>query len=114
MARDPHVVIHFKELENDDDLREHLRERCLHLAEEFPETTQFELTLQESAGAIECHGHVTGKRTSVAAHAEGAEIPRQAADQVLDKVERELRKAHDKRIFTPRREAQKSRGKRTA
>jgi ribosome-associated translation inhibitor RaiA len=112
MASDTRVEIHFKDLEQDDDVREHLHDRCTHLAEEFPETTDFELTLQESALAIECHAHVSGKRTSIAAHSNGAETPRQAGDQALDKVERELRKAHDKRIFTPRREAQKNRAKR--
>jgi ribosome-associated translation inhibitor RaiA len=114
MARDARVVIHFKDLDVEDAVREHLHDRCLHLAEEFPEAALFELTVQEDAGAMECHGHVSGKKTSVAAHANGAETPRHAGDLVLDKVERELRKAHDKRIFTPRREAQKSRGKRTA
>lgn len=113
MAGDTRVEIHFKDLEYDDEVRDHLNDRCLHLAQEFPETTSFELTLQESAASIDCHIHVAGKRTQVASHASGAETPRQAGDQALDKVERELRKAHDKRIFQPRREAQKNRGKRS-
>jgi ribosome-associated translation inhibitor RaiA len=93
-------------------VRDHLIARCEHLAEEFPETTRYEVTLQEQAGTIEAHAHVSGKKTSIAAHIENAENARQAGDIVLDKVERELRKDHDKRIFSPRRKAQKSPAKR--
>jgi ribosome-associated translation inhibitor RaiA len=115
MARDANVVVHFKDIEivdSGDTVRDHLTARCEHLAEEFPETTRYEVTIQEQAGMFEAHGHVSGKKTSVAAHIENAENPRQAGDIVLDKVERELRKEHDKRIFTPRRKAQKSPAKR--
>jgi len=114
MTPETSVAIHFKDLETDLDLRDHLSERCQHLAAEFPETDQFELTLEGDAISVEAHAHVTGKKTRVAAHIKGADNPRAAGDQVLDKLERELRKEHDKRIFSPRRKAQKTRIKRTA
>jgi ribosomal subunit interface protein len=114
MASDPNVVVHFKDVSVDEDVREYVRERCAHLATEFPEATHFELTLEPDARSVQCHGHVTGKRTRVAAHAGGAALLRQAADAALDKLERELRKEHDKRIFAQRRKAQKTRGKRVS
>jgi ribosome-associated translation inhibitor RaiA len=112
MSREANVVIHFKDLDNDDDVRDHFQERCRHLAAEFPETDTYELTLQPDSGGIEGHCHVTGKKTSVVATHSDSETARQAGDHALDKVERELRKEHDKRIFTPRRKAQKDRDQR--
>ena len=55
--------------------------------------------------------YAIGKNTDVATHA-NAEAVRTASDQVLDKIERQLRKVHDKRIFTQRREAQRDPPKR--
>ena len=112
MSAEPNVAVHFKDLEHDDLLRDHVRTRCEHLAAEFPEATHFELTIEPGVNSFDAHGHVSGKRTRAAAHAAGAERPRQAADAVLDKLERELRKEHDKRIFTQRRKAQKASTKR--
>jgi ribosome-associated translation inhibitor RaiA len=113
MAQPVSTVIHFKGIDIDEEVRDHLTERCGHLADEFPETTRYELTLQSDANnGFEASCHVSGKKTSAAAHIKSAENPRQAGDQVLDKLERELRKDHDKRIFTPRRKAQKAQTKR--
>ena len=114
MTNETSVAIHFKDLETDHDVRDHLSARCQHLASEFPETDRYELTLEGDPISVEAHGHVTGKKTRVAAPIKGAVNPRDAGDQVLDKLERELRKEHDKRIFSPRRKAQKTRVKRTA
>ena len=109
MADHANIVVHFKDLEVDEELRDHIEGRCTHLAAEFPEVTRFEVTLEPGPNSVECHGLVSGKRTRVAAHANGAELPRQACDAFLDKIERELRTEHDKRIFTQRRKAQKNR-----
>jgi len=109
MSREASVVVHFKDLPTEDEVRDHLHERCQHLADEFPETTRYEVTIQSEGGAIEAHCHVTGKKTSVAASHNESDTARKAGDQVLDKVERELRKEHDKRIFGQRRKAQKER-----
>lgn len=112
MAADASVVVHFKDMTIDEEVREHIRARCARLVEEFPEATHFELTLQAEAAAVACHARVNGKQTRIAAHSGGAPGPRQAGDSALDKIERELRKEHDKRIFAQRRKAQRSRGKR--
>lgn len=112
MASEPTIIIHFKDMNVDEEVRDHIHARCEQLSSEFPEVTRFELTIRPDAKALECHGHVTGKRTQVAAHANGIEHLRPVADAVLDKLERELRTEHDKRIFSQRRKAQKDRAKR--
>lgn len=113
MSQPASVIIHFKGIDTDEDVREHLAARCEHLEAEFSETTRYELTIQADASTgFDASCHVTGKKTSAAAHVKSAETERQAGDQVLDKLERELRKEHDKRIFSPRRKAQKAQNKR--
>ena len=102
----PVVVVHFKDVEIDDIVRESVQKRCEHLADEFREARRFEVTIEESGLGYDVHGHATGKHTDVATHAH-AENPRMASDQVLEKIEKQLRKSHDKRIFSQRREAQR-------
>ena len=83
-----------------------MQRRCEHLADEFREAGRFELTIEESGVGYAVHGHATGRHTDVATHA-NAHTPRIASDQVLEKIERQLRKVHDKRIFSQRRDARK-------
>ena len=111
MSRSPSVFLHFRDLEIDDVVRDAVQRRCEHLADEFHEVNRFELTIAENGNGFVVHGHATGKNTDVATHAE-AEVVRTASDQVLDKIERQLRRVHDKRIFTRRREAQRDPPKR--
>lgn len=106
------LVVHFKDVEHDDELKEALERRCDHLADEFHETNRFEISLEPERNEISAHAKVTGKKTTVAAHAKAPQA-RQAAENALDRLERELRKDHDKRIFRPRREARKHPAKRT-
>jgi ribosomal subunit interface protein len=108
MSRSPSVVVHFRDVEIDETLRESVHRRCDHLADEFHEVSRFELTIAENGAGFSVHGHATGKHTNVATHAE-AEAARAASDQVLDKIERQLRRDHDKRIFSRRREARRER-----
>ena len=111
MARQPSVVIHFKDISTDEDLREALEGRCRRLSDEFHEIDRFEIGLTEDGPGYSAHGHATGKGTDVATHAHASELG-PAAYQVLDKVERQLRRMHDKRIFSQRREAQRDPPKR--
>jgi ribosomal subunit interface protein len=111
MPRSPSVVLHFRDLEIDEMVRDSVQRRCDHLADEFHEVSRFELTITENGTGFIVHGHATGKNTDVATHAE-AEAARAASDQVLDKIEKQLRRVHDKRIFTRRREAQRDPPKR--
>ena len=113
MNMEANVLIHWKGLRNEEDVHTHLADRCREIAAEFPETQRYELSIESSHREIQCHGHVNGKQTQVAAHAQGLPTARQAADSVLDKLHRELRKEHDKRIFSRRRRAQRDPSKRT-
>lgn len=112
MTDQPNIEIHWRNLPIEDEVKESLTRRCEHLADEFKEAENFELSLESEGNKIECHGHVAGPRTRVAAHTSGAESTRQAAEAVLDKLEREMRRQHDKRIFSARRKAQKTQIKR--
>ena len=112
MTMEANVLIHWKGLRNDEDVQTHLSDRCREIAAEFPETQRYELSIELSHRKIECHGHVNGKKTQVAAHAQDLPTPRQAADLVLDKLHRELRREHDKRVFGHRRRARRNPSKR--
>ena len=108
MSRSPLVVLHFRDMELDEMVREAVHRRCDHLADEFHEVNRFELTISENGAGFSVHGHATGKNTDVATHAD-AGAARAASDQVLDKIERQLRRVHEKRIFSRRREARRER-----
>jgi ribosomal subunit interface protein len=110
MAQDADVIVRFKDFANNEELREILEARCQHLAQEFPETSHYELSLSLDSDDISAHALVSGRRTRVASHATANDM-RQAADLALDKLERELRREHDKRIFSPRRDAQRAKQK---
>jgi ribosome-associated translation inhibitor RaiA len=106
MAITPLVVVHLKDVENEEPVRESIEKRCVRLAEEFPEVDHFELKVDADGVGFLVHGHATGKNTDIATHATATE-PGPAAEQVLDKIAKQLRKGHDKRIFSQRRAAQK-------
>jgi ribosome-associated translation inhibitor RaiA len=111
MARSPTVVISFKDMPSNEELREVLAAGVQQLADEFPETTRFELTLAPDGAGHTAHAHVTGRRTEVAAHTEAIEIGA-AAHRLLDTLERLLRKVHDKHLFKERKRAAKRTPKR--
>ena len=90
-------------MDGDEALRTHLTQRCEALAEEFHEATHFEVTLRGQGETVEGTCVVKGSRTHLSAHANGSDNARKAGDDALAKIERELRKDHDKRIFNARR-----------
>ena len=113
MTSQPAVVVHLKEVEVEDRLSELLERRCHALAEDFPEVRRFEITIAQDGNlGIEVRGHATGKHTDVATHAAASEAG-PAVDRVLDRIARQLRANHDKRIFAQRRDAQRHPPKRT-
>jgi ribosomal subunit interface protein len=103
--------MNFKDLPTDERVRDSIQARCRLLTEEFQEITRFEFTLAEEGNGFAAQGHIRGKGTDVATRAEASQLGA-AADQLLDKVERQLRRAHDKRIFSQRRGAQRDPPKR--
>jgi ribosome-associated translation inhibitor RaiA len=110
MADGTVVAISFKDIEPDDEVRERAEKRCRALAEEFPEPTHIEVTLAEERTGFSAHAHATGT-TECAASATAPELAL-AADRALERLARELRRAHDKRIFGQRREAMRQNPKR--
>jgi len=111
MTKNPSVVIHFKEVEQDEPLRESIEQKSQHLGDEFREVSKIEISLAPNGVGFVANGHVTGKGTDIATQVEASELS-PAVDSVFDKVQRKLRKLHDKRIFAQRREAQRSPPKR--
>jgi len=111
MTENPSVVIHFKDLEHDELLRESIQQKGQHLGNEFHEITKIEISLAPNGVGYIANGHVTGKGTDIATHVKASEIA-PAVDSVFDKIHRQLRKHHDKRIFAQRREAQRAPAKR--
>ena len=106
MAEQLILITNFKDLSKDESVREAIEKRCHHLAEEFGEIVRIEITLAADGAGFTAHGHVTGKQIDVATHAKATEIL-PAAEKLLVKLERQLRRVHDKRIFVQRREAQR-------
>lgn len=106
MSERPNVVTTFKDMEVDETIREAIAERCLQIAEEFPEVSRMETTIAQDGVRYTVHGHVTTKGHDLGAQAEASQ-PGPAADRLLDRIERQLRTLHDKRIFSQRREAQR-------
>jgi len=111
MTTNPSVVIHFREVEQDEPLRESIQKKSQHLGEEFHEVSKIEISLAPDGVGFIANGHVTGKGTDVATHVTASKLAA-AVDLVFDKIERQLRKIHDKRIFSQRREAQRAPAKR--
>jgi ribosome-associated translation inhibitor RaiA len=112
MEQGPPVVVHFREIPNSERVRRSIEARCEHLASEFEEVKRFEITFMPLGAEVSAAGHATGKNTNIATQASGKNL-RAAADQVIEKIERQLRKNHDKRIFAQRREAQRNPAKRS-
>lgn len=106
MAKSPAVMLSFKDIEPDERVREIVEKRCAQLGQEFHELQRIEVTFEENGAGFAAHGHGTGKNRDVGAQAEASELL-PAADRLLDKLERQLRKLHDKTIFAQRREAQR-------
>jgi len=106
-------VISFKDIDANERVRRDVQTRCEALGEEFPETTHFEVILSMDGSDHTAHGHVTGNHTEAAGQGQAPELIR-AADKLLDALERQLRRLHDKKIFAQRREAQRASERRKA
>ena len=105
------IAVSFKDMATDEELRQQLEERCRTLAGEFPEVTHVEVTITPDGTGHSATGHVSGKSTRLATHATAVE-PGHAADQLLDTLRQQLRRAHEKRLFSPPRDAQQRNPKR--
>jgi ribosome-associated translation inhibitor RaiA len=111
MTEDATLVIRFKDIEHDDDVHSHLESRLRQIAYDFPEASHCELSLTADALDITAHAQARGKRLDLASHAVTQDV-RAAGERALDKLQRELRREHDKRIFGRRREARRDQERR--
>ena len=100
------VAVHFKDMPVDEIVRSAVDQRCSDLADEFLELTHVEVTLSPDGGGYHARVRATGRRTDLASHAQAPE-PGHAADRVLDQLRQQLRRVHEKRIFSQRRRARK-------
>ena len=107
MREAPQVVVHHRDVYIGERLLESIERRCTELAEEFVETSRFEISFVPNGAGVRGQAHATGRHTDVSTHAE-ADKPGVVADRVLAKIERQLRRVHDKRIFARRRSAQRA------
>ena len=94
--------IHFHDLPHSDPIHRACEQWVDALQEEFPETSKYEVTLSHSRGEHEAHVHVTGKDLELASAAQHRDL-KDAVTEGFERLRRQLRKKHDKRIFTRRR-----------
>ena len=107
MHEAPRVVIHHGDVHIGERLLESIERRCSALAAEFNEAKRFELSFEPRGAGVRGQLHATGSHTDVATHAEAEEVGI-VTDRVFEKIERRLRRVHDKRIFARRRDAKLS------
>ena len=107
MSELPKVLVHHRDVHIGAQLLESIERRCATLADEFAEASRFELTFENNGMSVRGQAHATGRRTDLSTHAEASE-PGIVVDRVLDKIERQLRRGHDKRVFGRRRSAQQA------
>jgi len=111
MTKNPSVVIHFREVEHDEPLRESIEKKSQHLGNEFHEVSKIEISVAPNGVGFVANGHLTGKGTDIATQVEASELS-PAVESVFEKFRRKLRRLRDKRIYTQRREAQRDPPKR--
>ena len=96
------LQIHFHDVPHSDTVRSACERLAEGLSQEFPETSKYEVTLSHSKGDHEAHVNVTGRDIDVAAAAEKRDLA-EAVTEGFERVRRQLRKHHDKQIFSRRR-----------
>ncbi len=99
--------IHFQDTPHSDSLRDQCEQWVSDLREEFPETSKFEVTLRQTGASQSAHVVVTGKDLKLAASAEAHDL-RDSLVDAFEKVKRQLRKHHDRQIFSRRRDAHRT------
>ncbi len=101
--------LHFHGVSHDDDIKQSCQRLADSLKEEFPAASKLEISLNHTGEAHETHMHVTGKEFEIASSASGREL-RDSIAEAFERVRRQLRKRHDKQIYTRRREPHRSEG----
>jgi ribosomal subunit interface protein len=94
--------IHFQDVPHSDAIRDECEQLASGLREEFPETSKCEVTVTHTGDDKELHLHVTGKDIDIAARAQARDM-HETMTEAFDRVRKQLRKHHDKQIFSRRR-----------
>ena len=94
--------IHFQDVPHSDAIREECEQLASSLQDDFPETSKCEVTVTHTGEEKELHLHITGKDIDVAARAHARDL-RETMVDAFDRVRKQLRKHHDKQIFSRRR-----------
>jgi ribosome-associated translation inhibitor RaiA len=101
--------IRFHDIPPSDHIKEEFEKLATNLREEFPGIMKLEASLKRVNDDLETQLRVTGKDLELASNASSREL-RESLSEAFEHLRRQLRKRHDKVIFSRRREAQKSRG----
>jgi ribosome-associated translation inhibitor RaiA len=107
-ARTMSLRIDFQDTPHSDSVKEECERWAGDLQDEFPEVTKFEVTLTQTGGEHDVHVHSTGKDLGLAARSADRD-QRLAIEEAFEKLRRQLRRHHDKQIFTHRRDGKQSR-----
>lgn len=89
------IIVSGRQFEVDAALRAYAEEKVTQLALEYRKLTSARLVLSEERGRHIAEGHVSGKHMSLNASAR-VQVPREAIDEVVEKLERQLRKHVDR------------------
>ena len=99
--------IHFHDVPHSKKIKDEFETLAGSLRDDFPWILKIEVSLSHAQEEIESHVHITAKDFELAASATGREMSECLADAV-DKARKQLRKHHDKVVFSHRRDAQRS------
>jgi len=94
--------IHFQDVPHSDAIRDECEQLASSLRDEFPETSKCEVTVTHAGDEKELHLHITGKDIDIAARAQARDL-RETMTEAFERVRKQLRKHHDKQIFSRRR-----------
>lgn len=99
--------IHFHGLRQSEAVKRECERLVSELRDEFPGTSKFEVSLGLSGEDHQTNVHITGKDLDVASSSRGREL-RDSITAAFERVRRQLRKHHDKQIFSRRRESHRA------
>ena len=96
------VRIDFRGVEHSERVREECERAASALEQEFPEMQSCDVHISHDGVHHEANVHVTGKGVDFAASASERELY-DAVHEALERARKQLRKHHDKQIFSRRR-----------
>jgi len=96
------VRLHFHDVPSSEFVRTECEQFAADVQQEFPETSKFEISMTHSGDEKELHLHISGRDLEVVAKAHGRDL-RETLHDAFDRMRKQLRKHHDKQIFSHRR-----------